>query len=317
MGDNSKIEWTDATWNPITGCTKVSQGCKNCYAETLANRMWATQYPPNPDGSPRKFTDIRLHEDRLDQPLRWTRPRMIFVNSMSDLFHEAVPDEFIRAVFTVMERAHRHVFQVLTKRAKRMFEFMQDWSAMPDATDKYVPASNVWLGVSVEDQDSADTRIPYLLRTPAAVRFLSCEPLLGPVVLTPYLADEIWERDSDGTIVGQEFRPRNDLHWVIVGGESGPKARPMHPDWARTIRDECIWAGIPFFFKQWGQWSPKLNGLTEYGKGELLKRGSGRVARGYYALPDGTLMRRTGKYNSGRELDGENWDNFPATKVMA
>jgi protein gp37 len=214
MGDNSKIEWTDATWNPVTGCTKVSPGCKNCYAERLAARLLAMGNPRYSNGF-----DLTLHEDQIELPLRWRKPKRIFVNSMSDLFHEDIPDEFIRRVFSVMKQAHWHVFQVLTKRADRLSElagFLQ-WSP------------NIWQGVSVEDQKRT-WRIDSLRQVPAAVRFLSIEPLLGPI--------------------GELRLDRVD--WVIVGGESGPGFRPVETEWVRAIRNMCIASRVPFFFKQWG-----------------------------------------------------------------
>jgi len=206
---NSKIEWTDATWSPVTGCTKVSPGCTHCYAETLTERFHGK-------GS---FADVKLHHDRLDAPLHWRKPRRVFVNSMSDMFHDAVPDEFITAVFDVMRRTPQHTYQILTKRHGRMRVLMRT----------AVPLPNVWLGASVEDQKRADLRIPALLDTPAAVRFLSCEPLLGPVDLR-----------------------QAAVNWVIIGGESGPGARPMDLDWARFLIRQCRDAGTAVFVKQLG-----------------------------------------------------------------
>jgi protein gp37 len=263
MATATSIEWTDVTWNPVTGCDKVSPGCAHCYAEVVAGRFWPKQYPavqlPTGDPSdplnvrPRQFTDVMTHEDRLDQPLRWKKPRRVFVNSMSDLFHEDVPDAFIDKVFAVMALARQHTFQILTKRAERMKAYMSKrppgvmfsgtkwhWTTFvpfnhPDLT--CWPLPNVWLGVSVENQHFADERIPLLLQTPAAVRFISAEPLLGPVDLS---------------------RPRdvgpNDpvLDWVIVGGESGTDARPFDLAWARSIVQQCQAAGVACFVKQFG-----------------------------------------------------------------
>lgn len=263
MSDKTKIEWTDATWNPVTGCTKVSPGCDRCYAQTIAHRFAGT--PAYPDGF-----DIRLRPERIDQPLRWTRPRRVFVNSMSDLFHKDIPDEYIARVFAVMALAPRHIFQVLTKRHGRMRSLLastgftwQVWHQMLTLTHERSmpmpaehaaaltwPLPNVWLGVSVEDQQRADLRIPALLDTPAAVRFLSCEPLLGPVDLGQSLAQ--YRPGDEHPWDGDELKARDVLHWVIVGGESGPGARPMHPDWARTLRDQCRAAGVAFHFKQAG-----------------------------------------------------------------
>jgi protein gp37 len=232
------IEWTDATWNPVTGCQKVSPGCKHCYAEGVAERFWAKQYPPNADGSPRRFTDVRCHPERLDQPLRWRKPRMVFVNSMSDLFHKDVPDDFIYEVWRVMAACPQHTFQVLTKRPERMREvvaafydrIVDAFVAGVSSTLSLPPLPNVWLGVSVEDQRRADERREYLQETPAAVRFVSYEPALGEVDWT-----------------GWEF-----IDWLIVGGESGPGARPFDLAWAR---DAIAWAGahgVAAFIKQIG-----------------------------------------------------------------
>jgi protein gp37 len=224
VGDNSAIEWTDATWNPVTGCTKVSPGCKHCYAERLALRLQAMGNPRY-----RRGFDVTLHEDQLDLPLRWKSPRRIFVNSMSDLFHDNVPESFIERAFEVMGRAHWHVFQVLTKRAERLRELAPRLSWAP----------NVWQGVSVENSRYRD-RIDALRAVPAAVRFLSIEPLLGPL---PEL-------------------PLGGIGWVIVGGESGPGHRPPRAEWIRDIRDQCVTAGVAFFFKQWGGRTPKAGGRT-------------------------------------------------------
>ncbi|MFQ5793195.1 MAG: DUF5131 family protein [Acidobacteriota bacterium] len=224
MSAQSAIEWTDATWNPVTGCTKISPGCKNCYAERLALRLQAM-------GNPRYRAGFRvtLHYDEIDLPLRWRQPKRVFVNSMSDLFHEAVPESFVREVFNVMAKASWHTFQVLTKRADRLRELAP--------TLKWVP--NIWQGVSVESSRYV-SRIEKLREVPAAVRFLSLEPLLGPL---PDL-------------------PLHGIDWVIVGGESGANHRPMKAEWACDIRDQCRGAGVPFFFKQWGGRTPKAGGRT-------------------------------------------------------
>ena len=235
MAQGSKIEWTDATWNPVTGCNKISPGCKHCYAERLSKRLKATGMAKYSNGF-----EVTLHPDTLEIPLRWRKPRSIFVNSMSDLFHVDVPEPFIRDVFGVMERAHWHRYQVLTKRADRVAELSP---ALPWP-------SQVWMGVSVESQDYVD-RIDMLRETDAQVKFLSLEPLLGP-------------------LPGLNLQ---GIDWVIVGGESGPGARDMNPDWAREIRDQCIDAGVAFHFKQWG----------------------------------GVFKKR-----HGRELDGRTWDEMPA-----
>ncbi len=214
MPGTTSIEWTQVTWNPVTGCSKVSQGCKHCYAERMALRLRAMGAARYRDG----FAP-RIHEDLVTVPLHWRRPSTIFVNSMSDLFHEDVPATFIRRVFDTMAQAHWHTFQVLTKRSARLAGMGPDlpWP------------SNIWMGVSVEDEHVLD-RVADLKRTPAAVRFLSCEPLLGPLASLPLAG----------------------IHWVIVGGESGPGARPMRHEWVDGIRRQCEQARIPFFFKQWG-----------------------------------------------------------------
>jgi len=235
----SKIEWTDATWNPTTGCTKVSPGCKFCYAERLSRRLSAMGI--------QKYANafqVALHRDKLELPLCWKRPRLIFVDSMSDVFHEQIPDDFILDVFAVMRKAHWHQFQVLTKRPDRLLQLAPEIEWTP----------NIWMGVSVESQDYV-YRIDHLRQTGAYVKFVSFEPLLGPV------------SNLDLTGIG----------WVIVGGESGPAARPMKEEWVLQIRDLCVTLGIPFFFKQWG----------------------------------GTIRRR-----NGRILDGKVWDEMPSVSII-
>src|SRR6266511_2003170 len=231
MGDRSAIEWTGATWNPVTGCDRVSMGCDHCYALTLAARLKAMgQAKYQRDGDPRTSGPgfgVTMHPAELELPTRWRRPRVIFVNSMSDLFHPKVTAEFVAEVFSVMAATPQHTYQVLTKRPKRARQLLRGWT----------PASNVWLGVSVEN-DSVVDRADVLREVPAAVRFLSCEPLLGPL---PSL-------DLTG------------IHWVSVGGESGPNFRPMRAEWATDLRDRCIAGNIPFFFKQWGGRTPKSGG---------------------------------------------------------
>ena len=248
MSATTGIEWTESTWNPVTGCTKVSPGCAHCYAETFANRFRGVPGHPYERG----FA-LTLRPERLELPLGWKRPRMIFVNSMSDLFHEGVDDAFVGRVFETMERARWHTFQVLTKRPERALALA---GALPWP-------DNVWLGVSVENRRFLH-RLDALREIPAALRFASCEPLLGPL-------DGI-----DLTGIG----------WVICGGESGPRARRMEPEWARALRDASVGAGVPFFFKQWGA----------------------HDAEG----------RRVGKGRAGREFDGRSWDGMPeATGVAA
>ena len=253
MGTRTGIQWTEATWNPTTGCHKVSPGCKRCYAK----REWA-RLAANPKTVyyGRAFEDVQVHPERLEMPLGLTKPRMIFVDSMSDLFHQDVPDTFIDKVFAVMALAKHHTFQVLTKRTDRMLAYLKNpirealigqqagllylgRSGFPVLEWTGLPLPNVWLGASTEDQEYFDIRWNYLRQVDAAVRFISYEPALGMIAgLPPETADE--------------------LHWVIAGGESGPKAEPSHPDWFRVMRDACQMAGIPFFFKQWGEWRPAL-----------------------------------------------------------
>jgi protein gp37 len=304
MSDHSKIEWTDASWNPVTGCTKVSDGCKHCYAERDWARLAAPRAKPN-IYTGRDFTDVRCHPERLDQPLRWTKPRRIFVNSMSDLFHEDIPSEFIAAVFHRMAMAPQHIFQILTKRPERMLNFLTGGLAFEK------PLPNVWLGVSCEDQATADERIPLLLQTPAAVRFISAEPLLGPIDLWPWVNINLpsrWPRHA--------YAPRGPfLDWLIAGGESGPRARPSHPDWFRSLRDQCQAAGVPFFFKQWGEWAPFT--YIDENRKALLRIGYSKheeerecVVGEHSAAIN---MRRVGKKAAGRSLDGRTWDEYPCS----
>ena len=257
MGDATGIEWTDATWNPVVGCTILSPGCANCYAMREARRLGANPKTPQyagltrikANGAPVWNGKIRLVEHMLDRPTRWRRPRRIFVNSMSDLFHRDIPRTFIRRCFRVMLEVNRHIYQILTKRPARAARFVtENTDLLPDG----IPG-HIWMGTSVEGQ-SVDYRIRHLVDVPARVRFLSCEPLIARLSLATFL-------------IG-----RADLHWVIVGGESGPRARPVNPDWVRLLRDQCVIADVPFFFKQWGGITPKAG---------------------------------------GRELDGEKWEQFP------
>jgi protein gp37 len=226
MATTSNIEWTEITWNPVTGCTKVSDGCKHCYANVMAKRLEAMKSPRYSNGF-----NVTLHHDLIDLPLKWKKPKIIFVNSMSDLFHKDVPFEFIREVFKTMQSASQHTFQILTKRSERLLELSSDlpWP------------SNVWQGVSIENESTL-SRIDHLKKVPAAVRFLSLEPLLGPLKALDV----------------------NGIHWVIVGGESGPGARPMKEDWVNEIQQKCVAAGVPFFFKQWG-------GVQKHKNGRLLQ----------------------------------------------
>jgi protein gp37 len=273
MSDRSGIEWTEATWNPLVGCSILSPGCIRCYAMRMAARLEAMGHARY-QGTTRKVHGHTVWtglvnvapDDTLHKPLTWKKSRMIFVNSMSDLFHEDVSWRVIDKIFAVMELAEKHTFQVLTKRARIMREYMANSDR---ARRSRWPPPNVWLGVSAERQREADERIPYLLATPAAVRFVSAEPLLGPLDIIRYMPDPT------------ENCPQTRLDWVIVGGESGPRSRPMRPSWARDLRDQCTRAGVPFFFKQLGDW-PAAPGREKKG---------------------------------GRMLDGRTWDEMPAAEV--
>jgi len=325
MSDKTKIEWSDATWNPVTGCSKVSEGCRNCYAMKFAERWRGTPGHYFENGF-----DITFRPNKQDQPLRWKRPRKIFVNSMSDLFHPDVPFDFIDKVFAVMALAPHHTFQILTKRPERMKEYFQreelddtlgheamylyeQFGGRGDCSlaaglihgpgkvsnhpsipvhPKAWPLPNVWIGTSVENQKAADERIPLLIDTPAAVRFLSCEPLLEEVSLQG--------RDARD---GSYRHYLQYIDWVIVGGESGPRARPVHPDWIRQLRFECQAARVPFFFKQWGEWAPVH---------ELRCNDPGIKGRKWFNFDPDTALCRIGKQAAGRMLDGRTWDEFPS-----
>jgi protein gp37 len=375
MADGTKIEWTDATWNPVTGCSVVSPGCTNCYAMRLAGTR-LKHHPTRaglttevglrpsfrtdaaPDGAPRPERaegdsartkhvwngQVRLNREALQQPLGWKRPRMIFVCAHGDLFHEAVPDEWIDQVFAVMALCPQHTFQVLTKRSARMRAYL-DWSQrpyriassalhtgrnLPDGHPGWSPSRwkhspirectaparwplpNVWLGVSAEDQRRADERIPELLATPAAIRFLSAEPLLDPIdlrTIDPRIFSAkanaltgVWRWD-DGP--SRKESPR--LDWVIVGGESGPGARPMHPEWARSIRDQCAAAEVPFFFKQWGGFRSLTKAEHDQACGATLVHGADPHDPDSYMLP-------ATKKRAGRLLDGVEHSAFPEAR---
>lgn len=337
MGDTSSIEWTDATWNPVVGCTRVSAGCDHCYAFREHDRRHLAykrgRWPDAPAQYHHPFSRVQLLPDRLAQPLRWRKPRRVFVNSLSDLLHKDVPDDYIDRVFAVMALTPRHTYQILTKRPERMAAYMSRLMRLaPYLTDTDersfggrrwesgeafppLPLPNVWLGVSVENQATADERIPHLLATPAAVRFLSCEPLLGPV--NPWA----FECPGDPCLCHKR------IDWVIVGGESGPHARPMHPEWVRSLRDQCVDSGVSFFFKQWGEWAP--GGFSEDasfmrgGRG-IRSMGGGMVSEEFAAVsarwhrfPDGFWMQRIGKRAAGRRLDGWQWEGLPAKEVAS
>lgn len=400
----SSIEWTDATWNPLVGCSRVSQGCVHCYAETMAARianaaqaalragkeltdiqkayrevvMWERggkfAADEHDKALPKWNNEIRLVPSVLTDPLRWKQPRRVFVNSMTDLFHEKVPFDYVDKVFAIMALTPQHTYQVLTKRPERMAEYFDAGSfdlwnrwryemdpnrrPMPPAAQAYgtkewtrimfrgehdparfpFPLSNVWLGTSVEDQKAADTRIPHLLRCPAAVRFLSCEPLLGPVDLR--FPTETWDSPNyfrkgkgcshccthqrcDEDECTRWYRPNcpychgtgegRPIDWVIAGGESGPGARPMHPDWARSLRDQCEAAGVPYFFKQFGAWAPT-------GLHSKPAQSPEHCPTWVYAHPlaahaeTGLQVKNVGKHKAGRILDGKTHDGFPEVR---
>jgi len=259
----TKIEWTERVWNPVTGCTKISVGCKNCFASRMAKRLAGRYGYP---AAPHQF-DVTLHPERLDLPMKWKKPSMIFVDSMSDLFHEKIDDKFIFEVFTIMWISPLHIFQILTKRPQRMCELLNFWLKRREEIEKsswFIPSPNVWLGVSVENQETADERIPWLLKTPAAVKFVSAEPLLGPINLRHSI-----NRNNFGPY---EWDLTHRINWVICGCESGPGARPMDIEWARSLRNQCLGVDTPFFLKQ--------------------------------MVIDGKLVKMP-------ELDGKQWHDFP------
>lgn len=382
--DKTGIEWTDSTWNPVRGCSLVSDGCKNCYAMHVANRFCGDGQPyagliNKTTQGPKWSGKITMVDSMLNQPLHWTKPRKIFVNSMSDLFHEGVPDWFIDRVFVVMALAHQHTFQILTKRPDRMHDYIKafDWKrAIVSCVDEHDgvsviernsqadlegqltdrmygtkpkraiwPLPNVHLGTSIENQDTANERLPLLLRTPAAIRFVSMEPLLGPVDMRRIDIDghrEIFPLKGTFVCEDDDGNPMQDLpglDGVIVGGESGHGARPMHPAWVRSIRDQCAEARVPFTMKQWGEWHTKAYNLST---GEAVFRqfesyeqwvnkGSSWVNGGICLDTNGVhlkigkdmarardtgtfpviIMHKVGKKVSGRLLDGVVHDGYP------
>lgn len=341
MGYKTGIEWTDATWNPVRGCSRVSDGCRNCYAETMAARFSDPGQPyhgfTERERTGSKWTGrVELVPAQLDLPMRLKKPRRIFVNSMSDLFHESLSDADIDWVFAVMALAPQHTFQILTKRAERMRRYVEmDRMGYIEGRAKRMlrelskdphrpvmvgktlagtwPWHHVWLGVSVENAAAANERIPELLQTPATLRFLSCEPLLGPVKL----------------LVAPLFNePPGRIDWVIAGGESGKGARPMHPEWVRSLRDDCQTAKVPFFFKQWGEWAPDGVNFVDHGSkgiqvGTFSPLATTRGDRASVvawrktsvplgSISEGDQMERMGKRLAGAMLDGREWREFPA-----
>lgn len=364
MADKTKIEWTDATWNPVTGCDVISPGCTNCYAMKLAGTRLKNH--PSRAGlthmtkaGPVWNGEVRFNRQWLLQPAEWKRPRRVFVAAHGDLFHHNVKDEWLLDIFTVMASNPRHTFQILTKRPERMMEYLSqadllddiytNWYSFDDGPREVQswPLPNVWLGVSVESQDHVDQRISLLLRTPAAKRFVSAEPLLGPVDLLPHLfiythedaALLACDRHPTPTLPWHDpatTRPEDidtpRLDWVIAGGESGDAARPTHPVWIRALRDQCIDAAVPFFFKQWGEWAPFVN-EAHYTHGGEEKHPHAWVAPdGAHGLTwlyddDGSwqnhtgsppadlsrvaVMGRHGKKAAGAELDGKHHREWP------
>lgn len=361
MADNTKIEWTDATWNPITGCSVVSPGCTNCYAMKLAgtrlkNHPTRAGLTTDSKAGPVWNGKVRFNESTLRDPLKWRRPRMIFVCAHGDLFAENVPDEWIDQVFAVMALAPQHTFQVLTKRPERMRDYLtraagngrQDirnhlaWEVTsivmnlwhPDWKSEGIdgphrsrgiaaftawPLPNVWLGVSVEDQKRADQRIPILLETPAAIRWISAEPLLGPLEIVRHL--------ELGHLYSELGLSSPGLDWVVVGGESGHDARPMHPNWARSLRDQCAATDTPFLFKQWGNW---LGGIWEDDgdSGWFQPASAAHHPRIPYRQrhrdehwfadakwPEGPGAIRMDKKHAGRQLDGVEHNGFPEVRA--
>lgn len=348
MAGKSKIHWTDATWQPVTGCSVISAGCKNCYAMKLAGGR--LRHHPSRAGltdpsaaGPVWNGTVRLNEDWLDQPLKWQAPRRIFVCAHGDLFHDAVPDDWIDTVFQIMDIGRRHTFQVLTKRPERMRDFMTDHP------EWRLP--NVWLGVSAEDAATAAARIPVLMETPAAIRWVSYEPALGPVDFSPWMPPVVatW---CDGGPESPEIRqllfaaargarhrdpdPVPGIDWIVAGGESGAQARPAHPDWYRAARDVCARGAVPFFFKQWGRWmvgketTDNRFGLPlVYGDGATFDVASDgadimlstaedhrgppmRIWKEYWASGDGRLLRLAAKSDALPALDGYRHGEFPA-----
>jgi protein gp37 len=370
MADNTGIEWTDATWNPITGCSVVSPGCKHCYAMKLAGTR--LQHHPSRAGltvdtpsGPVWNGEVRFNEQWINEPLRWSRPRRIFVCAHGDLFHENVPESWIDQVFAVMALAPQHTFQVLTKRPKRMRDYLMSRNGMGNAElcrainhiprnlgsrhgALEMPLPNVWLGVSAEDQARADERIPVLLDTPAALRWISGEPLLGRMDLARWLAID-WQcsvcreffsgrhqptcprcNALGGWTGSHRFNGRHyprgaiapsqrgtGLDWGVVGGESGPNARPMHPDWARDLRDQFTRARVPFLFKQWGEWVNPAELWADLPELVAVQRDAAKGDNSrLHLFPDLQQMVRVGKRQAGRHLDGILHDEYPVGGVQ-
>lgn len=319
MAENSKIEWTDHTFNPWIGCAKVSDGCKHCYAETLMHRYGKVKWGP-------QGTRQRTSEANWRKPLQWNRQAekegrryRVFCASLADVFEDR-PElvEWRNDLLGLIEDTPNLDWLLLTKRPENINRMIADlrgdceWLSWNGAKERH----NIWIGTSVEDQKAADERIPHLLNIPARVRFLSCEPLLGPVDLGMIRTGRNYDCPPEGNesydplgniydgdeIVGISFEP--GIHWVIAGGESGPKARPMHPEWARSLRDQCQDAGVPFLFKQWGEFAPQIVFPPSMASGKL-------------EFPEKEILTRVGKKTAGRLLDGREWNEFPLTQKVA
>jgi protein gp37 len=282
---DTNIEWAEKVWNPVVGCNKVSQGCKNCYAEVMHRRLMKMK----PEKYNRPFSDGAFpHEPSLNIPLKWKKPSKIFVNSMSDLFHQKVPNFFIDDVLDITLRT-QHTFIILTKRPQRMLDY---FLSTGNRAEYLMKNPNIWLGVSVEDQETADERIPFLLATRAKVKFISAEPLLGPINLKQI---DSGIREHKPNHFDRDVNVLEEIEWVIVGGESGKNARPMHPDWVRSLRDQCKKNNVPFLFKQWGEFIHESQlGIDNNASKEFDKH--------YY---------KVGKKKAGRLLDGVLYDEYP------
>lgn len=323
----TKIEWADAVWNPVTGCTKISEGCDNCYAEKMVDRL---QKIPATQNKYQNGFKVTCHKNELAKPLSWKKRRKIFVCSMGDLFHDDVPFKFIAQIYGIMSMCPQHTFMLLTKRPDRALKFYQ-WCEEKEQelykcpadqniyleylpgeivgpyTEKYgdnfpdeIPLNNIWLGVTAENQARADERIPILLQIPAAVRFVSVEPMLGPLTIRSWCpVCRAFLIDSMSPTCGTCHSSTFHVDWVICGGESGPNARPMHPDWVKSLRNQCKAANVPFFFKQWGEWKP-------ISVGENVPQFAFVKGPGH----DGAVWR-VGKKAAGRELDGKEYLQFP------
>lgn len=318
MSGDTKIEWAHRVWNPVRGCSRVSKGCESCYAERMAHRFSGKGKPYEgltvltSDG-PRWTGKIKLVKEAIEEPTKWKKPQRIFVNSMSDLFHKDVPFDFIYQIFETMMVCEEHSFLILTKRPERMAKVVKEvYEKMAIFYRKdLLPLKNVWLGVSCEDQKTANDRIPLLLDTPAVIRWISAEPLLGPIDLTNIIYDRLVAIDALKGLSGvpiphQEIGAK--LDWVVTGGESGHGARPMHPDWARSLRNQCVKAGTKFFFKQHGDWIGVDQLDSILAPGVTVPSNTKE-----FTFDDGTICMKLGKKFNGRLLDNVEWNEFPAT----